>query len=298
MPIARVYVHRLVHLKDLRLTFQDILDYHGYRIRTLSLTAEQTPIGTAFLRLAFVGKANTFAVVGILRCSHFQQSRRNDFVWSQWNAQNITSLTRSGMLKPMYQISMSDMLNILTVCQSTLRQFDFQGAIPDVSEGEEYSEITLPILKSMRLGYLGEIWYLPALISAPGLETLVLHDTLASPTTTQTLYDTDDDSKDNLEYLLGTLIRNCKHLRSFTPVAMDECLRDVVDLFFSELSELVHLSLLDADSNFSDALFQPEAQYTVPRIISPKLESFSVSYVPPTDLARFLLRHKTVDIAL
>jgi hypothetical protein len=100
----------------------------------------------------------------------------------------------------------------------------------------------------------------------------------------------------NLPLIFRVLAPSCTRLRQLSFVGVVGCPRDAVDAFFSSLSELSVIVLAMCHPNISNALFQPEARYRVPKPIFPKLAHLNISLSRPTDLARFLLRHKTVSV--
>ncbi|KAJ6558149.1 hypothetical protein B0H19DRAFT_1150102 [Mycena capillaripes] len=217
-----------------------------------------------------------------------------DFLWFRWNVQNVTKLILKGLGTP-ERPSMRHLWKMLHECSETLQHFDFEGWAPTNDLGSSISPIVLPALRYLRLGYIDDLSSLAACIHAPNLDIFTFHDVLfcppRSPYPESTLVTPCD-----LPHIFQVLAPSCLCLRQLTLVGVDACARDAVDAFFSSLSELTVLILSLCHPIFSDALFQPEARYRVPKAIFPKLAQLKISLSRPTDVARFLLRHKTLQV--
>ncbi|KAJ7911595.1 hypothetical protein B0H13DRAFT_2009292 [Mycena leptocephala] len=187
------------------------------------------------------------------------------------------------------------MWKILHQCSETLQHFDFEGQAPTNDLGPLIPPITLPALRHLRIGYIDDLSILAACIYAPNLDIFELHDVLFCPVILPHTENT-PITPCNLQLIVRVLAPSCARLRQLSFVGVVGCPRDAVDAFFSSLSELSVLVLAMCHPNISNALFQPEARYRVPKPIFPKLAHLNISLSRPTDLARFLLRHKTVSV--
>ncbi|KAJ7446907.1 hypothetical protein B0H11DRAFT_2290342 [Mycena galericulata] len=116
------------------------------------------------------------------------------------------------------------------------------------------SPMMIPLLHSLRLGYLADISSLTACIVASHLDKLILCGVLFCPAW--------------VAFPERTVMLHCTRLRQVTVVGVDACGRDTVGTFFRALSSL---------NKYPTAL--------------------NITLTNPTDLVRFLLRHKTVPVS-
>ncbi|KAJ7086434.1 hypothetical protein B0H15DRAFT_349668 [Mycena belliarum] len=215
------------------------------------------------------------------------------FLWFSWNVRNLTTLSLMG-LAPFERPSMEHTWSILSGCSGTLRHFDFEGWAPSTNDPpRNFPPITFPMLRSLRLGYLDDISSLVAFIVAPCLHVLSFYNALLCPTT-RLYQETTLITQCDLSRVFRTLAPSCTRLTMMTLFGLDVCARDAVDVLFSTISEATGLMLLSCHPSITDGLFQPEARYRIPKVVLPKLRYLSITSTCPIDLARFLLRHKTV----
>ncbi|KAJ6524456.1 hypothetical protein DFH09DRAFT_1329509 [Mycena vulgaris] len=203
-------------------------------------------------------------------------SNNHSHGWFSWNVKNVTTL----------------------FLKATLQHFEFEGWAPsiDVGPAQDMRPITFPMLCSLRFGYLDDISSLATCIVAPNLAILVLHDVLFCSTMLPYPADT-PVTWCNLPRIFRALAPSSTRLSHLALVGFDDCSRDVVDMFFNTVLELTDLVLTLCHPSISTALFQPEARYCIPKAVLPKLSHLNTTFASPTDLARFLLRHKTVPVA-
>ncbi|KAJ6632529.1 hypothetical protein B0H10DRAFT_1977691 [Mycena sp. CBHHK59/15] len=219
------------------------------------------------------------------------------FFWSPWKAQNLTSLCLKG-LGPGETPSVRLMWQILSGCKLTLVDFHFEGSAPSGINGRlevVLVPVVLPALRTLRIGYLDNFLGLLSCIYAPNLRALCLHDALFFPTirlppARSTV------TQPNLALVFELLSPSCTHLLELRLVGMDACPRATVDTFFGTLSRTTFLAISSCHAVYTDALFQPEARFRVPKVVFPRLHHLDVSLTDPVDLSRFLLRHKTVTV--
>ncbi|KAJ7186870.1 hypothetical protein C8R46DRAFT_1184706 [Mycena filopes] len=216
-----------------------------------------------------------------------------DFMWSRWSAHRVTSLTLKG-LNSATRPSLKDMRQILDECKSTLRNLDFEGWAPpsDIST-PVVSPVALPALRSLRLGYIDDMSRLVESITAPALQNLVLHDVVFLPVALPHLEDTPIVPCD-LPRIFRALAPSIAHLRHLALIGLEVCARPAMDAFFQSMPALRVLALNRCHPSLPAALFQPEARYRAPQPVLPRLEHLSTTLVRSTDLARFLLRHRTL----
>ncbi|KAF7361399.1 hypothetical protein MSAN_01173000 [Mycena sanguinolenta] len=273
-----------------------IISSHAPRLRTLTLTSYDREIAIdsveyfsqmpshslQFLRVFVPGEIDLHIVRGgnfagrSLFCAiiPYGTGSRDFLCFRQLNAQNITAL-----------ILKVERCSILTL----------RGWAPTNDLGSLIHPIRLPLLRHMRIGYIDDIAGLVACIYAPNLDVLVLHDVFFCPAMLPYTEGT-TVSQTDLPLVFQFLAPSCMRLRQLSLVGVAACARDAVDAFFGTLFELTVLVLNLCHHSFSDALFQPEARYRVPKAIFPKLAHLNISGAAQTDLARFLLRHKTVSV--
>ncbi|KAJ7640408.1 hypothetical protein DFH06DRAFT_1477919 [Mycena polygramma] len=308
-----IYMHVHVHRSPKRHECT-IVSSHATRLRALILTSRDRELAMdsvgyffqmPFRSLAFfhvfvpgqVGfqvirkphSADPFFTPSLLSGPSFR-----DFLWFRWNVRNVTALILKG-LGSADRPFMRHMWKMLHECSGTLRHLDFEGWAPTNDLGSSISPVVLQALRYLRIGYIDDMSSLAACIHAPNLDVLVLHDVLFCPAMLPQLEST-TIAQCNLPLIFQLLAPSCTRLRQLTFIGVDACPRDAVDAFFGGLPAVIALTLSLCHPVFSDALFQPEARYRVPKAILPKLSHLNVSLSRPTDLARFLLRHKTVDV--
>ncbi|KAJ7776195.1 hypothetical protein B0H16DRAFT_1505957 [Mycena metata] len=216
--------------------------------------------------------------------------------WSSWATQNITHLCMNG-LTAAARPSMEAVQHILEGCKSTLETFEFKGWAPQWDDPNAVLEpVVLPMLTQLDLLWLDDLSPLAGLIIAPTLASLNLQNGVLMATP-YALEDGAEPHGCDMPRLLAHLGRSCATLAHLYLYGVQDCPRSVVDAFFAGMPALDMLILCAVGDTFQDALLQPESRFRVPReAIFPQLEHLSVTDVPATDLARFVLRHKTLCV--
>ncbi|KAJ7280240.1 hypothetical protein C8J57DRAFT_1567511 [Mycena rebaudengoi] len=309
MPVAvRIYAHRVLQRADIDAVSRDILAAMANRITGLALVAPEEQMSAplyVLMRNNWTPSLRFFQLV-IPGFSHFQFHREPSVDYylmspSLRNLQNqldrrappLTALTlhNDGTML----ISLASLRSLLVCCQSTLQQLDIQGMRPG-SDTPANLPVALSVLTYLRLGYYNDMSSLAENLVTPHLHTLILHNmpsdlSLPSPRIFYNLRPID------VEPLLHSLRRNCGNLLQLSLIGVRRCRRAAVDTFYRSLPKLRSLYISPITSKFfEDALFQPEARFRTPEIIFPALTSLGVPPTEPTDLARFLLRHRVLPV--
>ncbi|KAF8198390.1 hypothetical protein K438DRAFT_2016434 [Mycena galopus ATCC 62051] len=310
-------VHMHIHVGRLQQLHEGaLISSHAARLHTLTLTSHDREIAMDYVRyfsqIPFKSLAlfrvfvpgqidihlvrESDSVVLLFTPCSIPRNGYRDFVWlRRLRAHDLTVLVLKG-LGSTERPSLRQMWNILHESSGTLQHFDFEGWAPTNDVGLLISPINLPALRQLRIGYIDDITSLGACIYAPNLDIFALQDVLFCPAMLP--YPEDRTIVQcNLPLLFQFLAPSCTYLSQLSLVGLAACARDATDAFFSGLSELTVLMLTLCDPTFADALFQPEARYRVPKAVFPKLCHLNISGAPQTDLARFLLRHKTVSVS-
>ncbi|KAJ6510545.1 hypothetical protein C8R45DRAFT_964471 [Mycena sanguinolenta] len=218
--------------------------------------------------------------------------------WSNWSAAGLTHLSLNGLTRAA-RPSMQNLWHMLNSCKATLQTFEFKGWAPSWTDGNSgLTPVNLPMLRYLELFWMDDISALAALISAPDLRCLVLTDgmVITNP------YSSDDDPEDfsdcDVPRLFESLGPCCRGLEDLTLNGVHNCSRSDVDRFFATMSDLESIVLCAVAPSVTDALFQPETRFRLPRdVVLPQLAYLSVTDIIPSDLCRFLLRHKSLDVA-
>ncbi|KAJ7773671.1 hypothetical protein DFH07DRAFT_990264 [Mycena maculata] len=223
--------------------------------------------------------------------------RDNAVCWSTWATANVTQLSFNGLQRDT-RPSLESLWHILTGCKSTLQTLEFKGWAPlRDDENSVLEPVVLPMLYDLELFFVDDLSPLAALISAPGLLCL----TLQNGRIIQNPYSVDEDTDFvacDVPSMLGHLSASAGSLLYLYLYALDDCPRSAVDSFFASMPNLYSIMLCEADEAFQAALFQPESRFRVPQeIVFPVLADLSSTSTLPSDLGRFLLRHKTLPVA-
>jgi hypothetical protein len=218
--------------------------------------------------------------------------------WSSWGTAGLTHLYLNG-LTGAARPSMEGLWHMLDGCKDTLESFEFKGWAPLwTDENSLLNPVDLPMLRSLELFWMDDLSALSGLIHAPGLRHLILQNGMAITNP----YSSDDDPVDfaacDVSRLLECLAPSCGALKHLYLYGVRDCSRSAADRFFADMTALALIVLCQVDAIVTDAVFQPECRFRVPRdVILPKLAHFSVTDVLASDLGRFLLRHKTLPVA-
>ncbi|KAJ7703857.1 hypothetical protein B0H16DRAFT_1638130 [Mycena metata] len=208
--------------------------------------------------------------------------------WSSWASANITHLCINGLIRAA-RLSMEAMQDILEGCKSTLDS-------PWDDPNTVLEPVVLPRLTQVDFLWLDDLSPLVGLIIAPTLASLNLQNGVLMATP-YTLEDGAEPHGCDMPRLLAHLSRSCTTLAHLYLYCVQDCPRSAVDAFFAGMPALNMLILCAAGDTFQNALLQPESRFRVPReAIFPQLEHLSVTDVPATDLARFVLRHKALGV--
>ncbi|KAF8147754.1 hypothetical protein K438DRAFT_1779855 [Mycena galopus ATCC 62051] len=218
--------------------------------------------------------------------------------WHDWRSTGLTHLSLNGLTRAA-RPSVESLWNILEGCKSTLQTFEFKGWAPSWDdENSVLDPVDLPMLRYLELFWLDDLSSLAELISAPDLRCLILHNgmVITNP------YSYEDNTAEfgdcDVPRLLEYLRPSCSGLQDLTLNGVRNCPRGAVDRFFAAMPDLESIGLCSVGGTFMDAFFQPECRFCVPRdIVLPNLEYLSVTDMAPSDLGRFLLRHKTLPVA-
>ncbi|KAJ7187038.1 hypothetical protein C8R46DRAFT_1184785 [Mycena filopes] len=215
--------------------------------------------------------------------------------WSSWVTTNITSLCMNG-LSGAARPSMEAMHHILEGCASTLASFEFKGWAPRWENPNSVLQpVVLPMLRQLELLWLDDLSPLAGLIVAPSLASLNLQNGNLMVTPYPLEPDVVSETFEcDMPRLLAHLSRSCATLAHLYLYCVDDSPRSAVDAFFGAMPALTTLILCAPGATFRDALLQPRRRFRAIEPVLPRLEHLSVTEVPPTDLARFLLRHKTL----
>ncbi|KAJ7640295.1 hypothetical protein DFH06DRAFT_625881 [Mycena polygramma] len=219
--------------------------------------------------------------------------------WSDWGTAGITHLYLNG-LPATARPSVESMWHILVGCQSTLQTFEYKGWAPVWDDANSVLHpVELPMLRCLQLFWIDDLSVLTGLMSAPKLQYLSLENGLIMDNLYPSEGDDDSDFPEcDVPLLFEQLAPSCSVLEHLSLYGVDTCPRSSVDRFFAAMPALESLLLFDVDEDVEDALFQPECRFRLPReVLFPALVDLSVSDVPPADLARFLLRHKSLPVA-
>ncbi|KAJ7262669.1 hypothetical protein B0H12DRAFT_304560 [Mycena haematopus] len=216
--------------------------------------------------------------------------------WSSWNAASITHLSLNG-LTCVSRPSMESMWHILEGCKATLQTFEFKGWAPSWDNNNSgLKPVDLPMLRYLELFWMDDLSALAGLICASDLRGLVLHDGMVITNPYED--ETEDFVECDVPRLLEYLRPSCGGLEDLTLNGVNDCPRSAFDRFFASMPDLLSIVLCAVSCEVMDAVFQPECRFRLPRdVVFPQLEHLSVTEIDPSDLGRFLLRHKTLDVA-
>ncbi|CAK5277979.1 unnamed protein product [Mycena citricolor] len=191
------------------------------------------------------------------------------------------------------------MCDLLITCSQTLCHLDYEGWAPLEDSEPEERTVTLPVLRNLRLAFIDDIAALASCIVAPALLNFTLHDVLFCPTLLPVVDRRAATLRDEIAAVFDSLGRSsCTTVTRLRLVGLGHCQRSDVDTFFDRMPNLTDLEISLCDRVYQEALFQPESCFRLPRIVFPILSSLTTTLVRPTDLARFLLRHKTLASAV
>ncbi|KAJ7689044.1 hypothetical protein B0H17DRAFT_1135323 [Mycena rosella] len=299
-----------------------LLALHAHRIRKLLFVcADPAPFPTllgclaaempeleAFFMLVYPGKAAEFTVrlapsqgggpsraVGPFRLPALADTGVR---WSIWGTTNITHLKMNGLAHAA-RPSMESLWHILRGCKSTLETFEFQGWAPLWDDATSVlAPVVLPLLSALELFFLDDLAPLAVLIHAPDLQRLTLSNGRRCQNPYLLEEDEDEDEAEcDVPRLLEHFSACGSALRQLFLYALPPCPRSTIDAFFASLPSLDSLMLFETDTVFQDALFQPECRFRVPRdAVFPVLSHLAITDTAPSDLTRFLLRHKTLPV--
>ncbi|KAF7361368.1 F-box domain-containing protein [Mycena sanguinolenta] len=218
--------------------------------------------------------------------------------WSNWSAAGLTHLSLNGLTRKA-RPSMESLWHMLDSCKATLQTFEFKGWAPSWTAGNSVlTPVDLPMLRYLELFWMDDISALAGLISAPDLRCLVLTDGMVITNPYSSEDDPEDFSDCNVSRLLRYLGPCCRGLEDLTLNGVHNCSRSDVDRFFATMSACESIVLCAVDGAVMDALFQPECRFRLPSdVVLPRLRYLSVTDTIPSDLGRFLLRHKSLDVA-
>ncbi|KAJ6552051.1 hypothetical protein DFH09DRAFT_1499064 [Mycena vulgaris] len=216
--------------------------------------------------------------------------------WSTWGTSNITHLHMKGLPREA-RPSMESLWHILTGCYSTLEMFNFEGYAPMWDdENSVLQPVVLPMLWEVNLFFVDDLAPLAALLVAPGLERLTISNgkRCVNPYPLEDEVNfVDCDTPRLLEHFGAGGIA----LRDLFLYGLSGCPRSTIDHFFASLPNVDRIILFEPDETFQAAFFQPECRYRVLHdALFPRLSHISVTTTLPSDLGRFLLRHKTLPV--